>query len=96
LRGLALSSTVIGVCWEVGHNAKLGTHEAVVREGGDVDSTRRCSFEVLTIDYVDFGPLGLWLLSQRSTIEIKGLRKLRAAHLHDVTAYAPFQCTHST
>jgi hypothetical protein len=75
LGGLALSSTVVAVCWEVGHTAKLGTHEAVVREGGDVDSTRRCSFEVLTIDYVDFGSLGHWLLSQRSTIEIKGLRE---------------------
>jgi hypothetical protein len=93
LKGLALSFTIVGEGGEVGHTAKLGTHEAVIREGGDVDSTRRCSFEVLTIDYVDFGSLGHWLLSQWSTIEIKGLRELRAAHFHDVTAYAMFHPT---
>jgi hypothetical protein len=86
LKGLALSSTVVGVGGEVGHAAKLGTREIAVGEGGDVDSTRRCSLEFLTIDYVDFGSLGHWLLSQRSTIEIKGLRELRVAHFHDVTA----------
>lgn len=55
-------------------------------EGGDVDSTRRCSLEFLTIDYMNFRSLAHWLFSQGSTIEIKGLRELRVAHFPDVTA----------
>jgi hypothetical protein len=58
LKGLVLSSTIVGVGGEVGHTAELGTHEAVVGEGGDVDSTRWSSFEFLTVDYVDFGSPG--------------------------------------
>lgn len=83
LKGLALSSTVVGDGREVGHSTKRAT-EGV--EGGDMDGAPRCSLEFLTIDYVDFRSLGHWLLSQGSTIEVKRLRELRVAHFPDVTA----------
>lgn len=82
LKGLALSSTVVGDGGDVVHASKLVSGA----EGGDIEGARRTSLEFLTIDYVNFRSLGLWLLSQGSTIEIKGLRELRVAHFHDVTA----------
>lgn len=87
LKGLSLSSTIVGDGRDVGHASKLSVvaKGVAVMEGGDVDSTRR-SLEFLTIDYVNFRSLGQWLFSQGSTIEITGLRELRVAHVQDVTA----------
>jgi len=84
LKGLSLSSTIVGDGGEAGNALTPASGGAI--EVGDDDRTRRSSLEFLTIDYVDFGSLGHWLLSQRSAIEIKGLRELRVAHFHDVTA----------
>lgn len=89
LKGLALSSTMVGDDGKVRYTSKLTSgcaHRAPGVEGGDVDSTRRCSLEFLTIDYMNFRSLAHWLFSQGSTIEIKGLRELRVAHFPDVTA----------
>ncbi|KAF9455363.1 hypothetical protein BDZ94DRAFT_1370405 [Collybia nuda] len=93
LKGLALSDT--RVCGDTDGDGD-GDGEAEMDHSGrgleletmdsDMEGTRRCRLDFLTIDHVDFGYLGYWLLSARSTVEIKSLRELRVAHFYDVTA----------
>lgn len=84
LKGLALSDTRVCGDGEVDHGKELDI--AGADRLPESDDTHRCRLDFLTIDHVDFGYLGYWLLSQRSTVEIKSLRELRVAHFYDVTA----------
>jgi len=96
LRGLALSATRVGTDSGEVYIGPIVGPDSPSTEGNDSDgeletevadeAPRRCGLEFLTLDYVDFGYLGHWLLSKQSTVDLKCLRELRVAHFHDVTA----------
>ncbi|KAG5640545.1 hypothetical protein DXG03_008125, partial [Asterophora parasitica] len=47
---------------------------------------RQYRLEFLAIEHVGSGPLGSWLLSPRSTVDLLGIRELRIAHFDDIAA----------
>lgn len=97
LKGLALSATRVGTDAGELYSGPVVGPDSLGTEGSDgsdgelgtevADETpRRCGLEFLTLDYVECGHLGHWLLSKQSTVDLKRLRELRVAHFHDVTA----------
>lgn len=88
LQGLALASVCIsgepGVPGAVVDVHQSAAFESPVEFMGDgAITTYRCRLEFLTIEYVDAGH---WLLSPRSTLDFRGLRELRIAHIDDLLA----------
>ncbi|KAF5386064.1 hypothetical protein D9615_002700 [Tricholomella constricta] len=75
---------------DVPETLALEDHDDDEEEEGVVvpvaDEPRKCRLEFLTIEHVGSGPLGHWLLSPRSTLDLRGLRELRIAHFDDVPA----------
>ena len=97
LKGLALSATRVGTESGELYSGPVVGSDSSGTEGNDGsdselgtevadEAPRRCGLEFLTLDYVDFGYLGHWLLSKQATVDLKSLRELRVAHFHDVTA----------
>lgn len=81
LKGLSLSSTVIEDNDYFDH--RLG---CVIEEVDDCsDIMHSAHLEVLTLDFVTFSSLGLWLFHEPSTVDVSSLRELRVAHFPDIT-----------
>ncbi|KAG5638216.1 hypothetical protein H0H81_001217 [Sphagnurus paluster] len=98
LQGLALACVSVsgdlgvpGVVFDIPETDAEGDDdddESSVRSaaGEDEQPTSQCRLEFLTIEHVGSGQLGHWLLSPRSTVDLRGLRELRIAHFHDLPA----------
>ncbi|TEB28060.1 hypothetical protein FA13DRAFT_1735951 [Coprinellus micaceus] len=82
LKGLSLASTIV----DDDHPLIQPRLRCVIEEAPDgCDVQSGANLEVLTLDFVTFGYLGSWLLSEPSTVDISCLRELRVAHFPDIS-----------